>query len=419
MKTSTSAPRVRSRSTALAGVTALALVLAACGGAEGEGGGGGGDASGGGGEEGTYKVGTLLGLTGSYAALGVPERQAVELYFEQLNADGGIDGRKVELVVLDTASDEGTAVNQLRKLATEENVHAVIGPSSSGESIALRSFTKDLQVPTIALASSSDIVVPAEEAEYIFKQYTGTNESLTAQLQFAKEQGWDQVGLLHTNDGYGQDPAERIREVAEEVGVEITGVEPFDATATDVTAQLGSLGEGNPDAVLVWAVNPANAVVATSADSIGFEPVLFNSPGAGSQSYIETGGAAVDGTFLQGSVVLAAESMEEDNPQYEITNRLVESYQEEYGEAAGQYAANGWDGSLLLENAIREAEEHDPADVQATRDAIRDSLENNTDGVVGVNAIYTFTPDFHGSTELTGLAVLEVVDGSFEVVQSY
>jgi len=402
----------RRHSAALAGVAALALALAGCGDS-------GGSAGGGGGEDGTYRVGVLVGLTGSYAALGVPERQAIELYFDQLNEDGGIDGREVELVVLDTASDEGTAVNQFRKLATEENVHAVLGPSSSGESIALRSFSGSLMVPTIALASSSSIVEPPEEAGYMFKQYTGTNESLQAQLQFAKDQGWEKVGLLHTNDGYGQDPAQRIQDVADSIGVEITGVEPFDATATDVTAQLGSLSEGSPDAVLVWAVNPANAVVASSAESIGFEPVLFNSPGAGSQAYIDTGGAAVDGTFLQGSVVLAPQSLEEDNPQYEITNRLVDTFQEEYGEAAGQYAANGWDGSLMLENAIRAAAEHDPSDVQATRDAIRDSLESNTQEVVGVNAIYTFTPEFHGSVELTGLAVLEVVDGAFEVVQTY
>lgn len=409
MKTLGSTSRVRRHTAALASIAAVALALSACGGGE----------EGGGGEDAPYRVGVLVGLTGSYAALGVPERQAVELYFDQLNEEGGIDGREVELVVLDSASDEGNAVNQFRKLATEENVHAVLGPSSSGESIALRTFSADLMLPTIALASSSSIVEPADESGYMYKQYTGTNESLQAQLQFAQEQGWTKVGLIHTNDGYGQDPAGRIQEVADAAGIEVTGIEPFDATATDVTAQLGSLAEGSPDAVLVWAVNPANAVVASSAESIGFEPVLFNSPGAGSQAYIETGGAAVDGTFLQGSVVLAPQSLQEDNPQYEITNRLVDTFQEEYGEAAGQYAANGWDGSLMLENAIRAAADHDPSDVQGTRDAIRDALESETQEVVGVNAIYTFTPEFHGSVELTGLAVLEVVDGRFEVVQTY
>ncbi|MCK3769486.1 ABC transporter substrate-binding protein [Microbacterium aerolatum] len=404
------------RRTALtAGAAALALTLAACsGGAEpGEGSGGGeGDAS-------AYKVGVLVGLTGSYAALGEPENNAIELYFEQLNADGGIDGHPVELVVLDSGSTESTAVNQFRKLAIEENVHAILGPSSSGESIALQTFSKDLTVPTIALASSSAIVEPAENATYMFKQYSGTNESLKAQFEFAAAEGWTKIGLLHTNDGYGQDPANRIDDVAAEYGIEVTGKEAFDATATEVTAQLGNLEQGDPDAVFVWAVNPANAIVAKSAESIGFEPALFNSPGAGSAAYIENAGAAGEGTYLQGSVVLAPDSLTEDSPQFDATRALVDGYQEAYGEAAGQYAANGWDGATLLVNAIEKAGVPDPSDVQAARDAIRDALENDTQAVVGVNGIYTYTPEFHGSTSLEGLAVLRVTGGEFEVVKTY
>jgi len=402
------------RHTALAaGALAVALTLAACAGGETPAGNDGeGDAT-------PYKIGVLVGLTGSYAALGDPEQKAIELYFDEVNANGGVDGHPVELVVLDSGSTEGTAVNQFRKLAIEENVHAILGPSSSGESSALRTFARDLKVPTIALASSSAIVQPAEEATHIFKQYTGTNESLIAQLQFAEDNGWKKIGLLYANNGYGQDPANRINDVAKDFDVTITGSEAFDDTSTDVTAQLAKLGEAGPDAVLVWATNPANAVVAKSAESINFAPVLFNSPGAGSIAYIENAGAAANGTYLQGSVVLAPSSLEESSPQYAITNRLVDEFQTKYSEIAGQYAGNGWDGAILLENAILKAADHDPSDVQATRDAIRDSLETNTVDVVGANAIYTFTPEFHGSTSLGGLAVLKVTDGKFEVVKEY
>ncbi|MFS0865751.1 ABC transporter substrate-binding protein [Microbacterium sp. 179-B 1A2 NHS] len=403
------------RAALAAGAIAVALTLSACAGGDtpsGDNGNEGGDAT-------PYKVGVLVGLTGSYAALGDPEQKAIELYFKDVNANGGIDGHPVELVVLDSGSNEGTAVNQFRKLAIEENVHAILGPSSSGESIALQTFSKDLMTPTIALASSSSIVEPAENSTHIFKQYSGTNESLKAQLEFAKAEGWTKVGLLHTNDGYGQDPAKRIDDVAAEYGIEVTGKEAFDATTTDVTAQLGKLGEGSPDAVLVWAVNPANAVVAKSAQSISFAPALFNSPGAGSAAYIENAGSSAEGTYLQGSVVLAPSSLEESSAQYTTTNRLVDEFEAEYTEVAGQYAGNGWDGAILLENAILKAADHDPSDVQATRDAIRVSLESNTAEVVGVNAIYTFTPEFHGSTSLGGLAVLKVTDGTFEVVKTY
>lgn len=406
--------RVSRRAMLAAAAAALTFGVAGCGNTGTNGGpGASGDAAA------PYRVGVLVGLTGSYAALGEPERQAVELYFKQVNEGGGINGRKVELVTLDSASNEGAAVNQFRKLAIEEKVHAVLGPSSSGESIALRTFTKQLKVPMIALASSSSIVTPAEDSGYIFKQYTGTNESLVAQLQFAKEQGWQKAAILYANNGYGQDPAKRIDGVAAKAGITVTGKEAFDDTATDVTSQLSKLAEGSPDVVLIWATNPANAVVAKSAQSIGFKPVLFNSPGAGSAAYIKNAGSAADGTYLQGSVVLAPTSLKPDNRQYEATKKLVDAFTAAYGSAPGQYAANGWDGALMLDNAIRKAKINSTSDLQETRDAIRASIESNTKDVVGVNSIYTFTADFHGSTTLGGLAVLKVENGAFQVVKTY
>jgi branched-chain amino acid transport system substrate-binding protein len=365
-----------------------------------------------------YKVGVLVGLTGSYAALGEPERQAIKLYFDKANNDGGINGKKVELVVLDTGSDEGNAVNQLRKLATQEKVHAVLGPSSSGEAIAVQSFAASLKVPVIALASSTKIVEPAEKSSYIFKQYTDIASSLRAQLEYAKEQGWNKIGILSTNDAAGQDPATRIDATAASVGVQIVGKESFNAKDTDVTAQLNKLGASGPDAVMVWAANPANAIVAKNAASIGYRPILFNSPGAGSSDYIKNAGTSAEKTLLLGSKVLAADSLAQDDPQYGATQTLVKEFTAAYNAPPGQYAANGWDGATLLASALRSAG-GDPSNVQATRDGIRDAMENKTKSVVGVNSIYTFTPEYHGSVSLAGLAVLAVKDGKFVVEHAY
>lgn len=397
------------RSVAATGIAASMFAATACGNGDGDGGGGG-DAA-------PIKIGVLTGMTGAYAAYGEPQQRAVELFVKK---NPEINGHPVELTVLDSESNEGAAVNQFRKLAVEEQVHAVVGPSSSGEGIALRPFSRDLTTPTVVLASSDDIITPRDEADYIFKEYTGTHDSMTAQLQYAKDQGWDTAAVLYTNDGYGQDAAEQVDEIADEIGVEVTGKEPIDSTATDVTAQLGNIADGDPDVVLVWAgAVAAQAVVAKSAESISFEPQLFGSPGAGSPDYITSGGSAVEGALIQGSVVLAPDGLEEDNPLYESTRELVDSYQEEYGEVVSQYSANAWDGMALVYNALEQAGDIDPTDVQGTRDVLRDSLENNTEGLVGVNAIYTYTPDYHGSKGVAGLAVLRVEDGEYVIEETY
>lgn len=364
-----------------------------------------------------YKVGVLVALTGSYAALGVPEKQAVELYTKNLNDAGGVNGHKIELVVADTASNEGNAVNQLRKLVTQDQVHAVIGPSSSGESIALRPFSKQLKTPVIALASAEAIVQPSDEAAYMFKEFLDTKLSLKAQMQYAKDQGWTKVALLSTNNGYGQDAANSFDEQVKDAGLELVGKEVFNADATDVTAQLSKLSAASPDVVMVWAVNPANAVVAKTAATLNFKPAIFHSPGAGSPAYITNSGDAAEGTILRGSKVLAYESMKADDKQHAVTKALVDAYQGAHNEAPGQYAANGWDGAIILEAGLKQIERSN--DVQATRDALRDALENKTKDLVGVNAIYNFTPEYHGPTTLTGLAVLGVENGKFVVKTTY
>jgi branched-chain amino acid transport system substrate-binding protein len=409
MKFSTSAPRTRRFAAAAIGVAMTATALAGCGSS--------GDTASG--SKAPYKIGVLTALTGDYSALGVPEKNAIDAYFKRVNAAGGIGGHPVKLVELDSQSATGTAVNQFRKLVTQDHVVAVLGPSSSGEGIGLQSFSLSLKTPTIVLASANQIVQPADKAKYIFMQYTPTQQSLDAQLAFAKSKGWTKVAYLGANNGYGQGPIEWLKDDAKKYGITLTGTEMFDPTATDVSAQLGKLGAGNPDAVLVWAVNPANAIVAKSAASIGFKPVLFNSPGGGDASYITGAGAAANNTYLQGSVVLGADSLSSSSPQYKQTHALLDDYKKDYGDVAGQFAANGWDGSILLQNAIEKAGNPDPGNVQAARDAIRTALETKTKDVPGVNGIYTFTSDFHGSTPLTGLAVLQVQNNAFTIVKTY
>src|SRR5690606_7603156 len=116
---------------------------------------------------------------------------------------------------------ESEAVNQLRKLATQDNVIAVIGPSSSGEGVAIKPISASLKVPVIVPASSMDIVTPLDQAKYSFKQFPATDASLRAQLTYVKEQGWKKVAILASNNGYGQEPVNALPKVIGEFGVEL------------------------------------------------------------------------------------------------------------------------------------------------------------------------------------------------------
>lgn len=397
--------RARKGLSLLAGVLLAAGSVAACGDA-----GGSSDSS-------TYKIGALLGLTGAYSALGTAEQKGAELFVEKVNAAGGVNGHDLELVTADTGSDESQAVNELRKLATQEDVVAIIGPSSSGEGIAVKPTTLSLRMPTVVLASSTDIVTPPDQAKYIFKEFPSTKSSLEAQLKYVKEQGHERVAILAANNGYGQEPLKLLPDLAKREGLDLVAQETFPPSATDMTSQLSSIASKNPDSLLVWAVNPANAIVAKNAKDIGFEAELFHSPGAAAQGYIDTGGEATEGTLVQGSKIADPKSIGSDDFQHDVLADLTEAWKEKNSGLPNQYVANAWDGMLLVKEALEQAKP-DPSDVEEAREQVRDALESVKD-FPGINAVYSFSADNHGPVGIRGLAILEVRNGKFAIAESY
>jgi len=386
----------------------VALVASACS-SGGSGGSGGGD---------TYKIGALLALTGPYSALGTAEQDAVKVFADTVNAKGGINGHKVDVVVADTGSDESKAVNQFRKLVTQDNVVAVIGPSSSGEGIATKPISLALKTPIIVPASSQDIVTPPAEAKYSFKEFPSTELSLKAQLEYAKSKGWKNVAIIASNNGYGQEPVKTLPSLVGQYGLNLVGSSTFPPASTDVTSQLSSLAGNKPDVTLVWAVNPVNAIVAKNAKAINYPGVLFNSPGAATNEYIKVGGAATEGTLVQGSKIAVPTAIPASDPQYKALQGLLDAWKKGHNDPPSQFAANSWDCMLLLQTAL-EGGKVQPGDVQTTRDKIRDSLENNVKDVPGINAVYNFSAAAHGPTDIKGLAVLAVKNGKFDLVQSF
>jgi branched-chain amino acid transport system substrate-binding protein len=389
----------------LLAILATALVTSACGGGDEPQGSS--EASGE-----PIRIGLLVGLTGSYATLGENERASAEIYVAQLNKDGGIDGRDVELVVADTTSNESEAVNQLRRLVTQEKVVAVLGPSSSGESIAVKPLAESLHVPLLSLASSPEII---RDSEWAFKAFPGTLESLKAQLEYVQAQGMTRVALLASNNAYGQEPAGILKDLASDYDVTIVGQEMFPPDATDMTSQLSALAENAPEATLVWAVNPANAVIAKNAGAMDYPGILFNSPGGASNQYIELAGESAEGTFAQGSKIAVVDDVAKDDKQYAEIQAFVEAWKTDGDGPINQFAAIGWDAMAIMKAALTGADLGGTA--EEDRQAVRESLETNVSSLPLTNTVFDFSPEQHGPSSTTGLAILQVKDGKFTLVK--
>lgn len=360
-----------------------------------------------------YKIGVLLGLTGSYAAVAEPQQQALKLYEKQLSAAGGINGHKVEFVYLDTASNESQAVNQMRKLATQDQVIGVVGPSSSGEGAALKPIAGSLKVPMVAIASGNNIVNPVEP--YAFKEFPSSVDALEAQLDYAKKQGLTKVAILSSNNAYGQEPAGAAKDLAAKYGLQLVANETFAADATDMTPQLNTVGRAQPDVALVWGVMPAPAIIAQNAKDIGFKPTLFMGTGAASAAYLKTPGP-VEGTLVEGAKVLAPDAVPDSDPQAKVIKDFASAWRNEYKTEPSQFAGGAWDSMLLMVEALK-AGKVTATDPAGQRDQLRDALEGLQD-VPGTIAVYSFSKDVHGPTGIAGLATLKISGGKFTLGSS-
>ncbi len=395
---------------------ALALVAAGCAEAE-----DGGDAAAGGGggetasdaasapagdtvseapatEEGPIRIGAVLDITGPGANLGGPERDTLELLVEQLNAEGGIDGREVELDIRDNQSREDEAATQLTSLL-QEDVDIILGASRTGPSLAMRPIAEQAEIPMISLSANLSII---EGSEWVFK--TAQNDSVVVQrlLEWMEAQGHETLGLARDASAFGEGVADIFREVSGNPDIVLVE-ERFATDATDFTAQMINLRDAGADVNVIWGIPPAAATATQAYRQLGIETPLLHSHGIGNPAFLEVAGDAAEGIVFPIGRLLVADELDPADPQTEVIQEFVTAYEERYGARPSTFAGHAWDGFTLAVQAIDEVGT-DPA-------AIRDYLE--TAELVGMSGVFRMTPEDHSGLGPDALVFATVRDGQF------
>ncbi|MCZ2826306.1 MULTISPECIES: ABC transporter substrate-binding protein [unclassified Modestobacter] len=386
---------------AAAVLAAMTLSLAACAESE-EGGGGGGGASAD--ETGPIKIGAVLDITGAGASLGVPERQALELLAGQLEEEGGIDGREVELIIEDNQSTEDGAAKAMNKLVNEDEVDIVLGASRTGPSLAMRPIAESTETPMISLAANQAIV---EDSEWVFKTAQNDRVVIERMIDYMAEQGWSTVGLARDASGFGEGVQEMFDEIGAEQGISVVATEKFAPDATDFTAQMVNLRDAGADVNVIWGIPPAAGLAQRAYDQLGIETPVMQSHGIGNQVFLDTAGEAAEGMVAPLGRLVVAEQLPEDDPQKEIITSFIEDYTAEYGAGPSTFSGHAYDAWQLAVDALSE-EGTDPQ-------AIRDHLESVTD-FTGISGVFTMTPEDHAGLSKEALALVTVENGQWQLV---
>lgn len=352
------------------------------------------------------KIGALFSVTGPAAFLGEPERNTAQMLVSEINKAGGIKGRQLELIVIDTQGDATKAVQGVNKLIKDDKVVAVIGPSTTGDSMAVIPIVEKAEIPLISCAAGVKITDPVKK--WIFK--TAQNDALAVAriFEYLKKQKISRIAILTVSDGFGSSGREQLVKQSKESSMEIISDETYGPKDTDMTAQLTKIRGGNAQAVICWGTNPGPAIIARNVRQLGIKLPLFMSHGVSSKKFIELAGDAAEGIILPSGRVIVANQISDKEPQKKALLGYVSSYQKFYKVEGDHFGGHAWDAVMLLKGAI-ERGGGNPA-------AIRDQLEK-TNKFAGIGGTFSYTAQDHAGLTKDAFVLVRIKNQAWTLVK--
>jgi len=353
------------------------------------------------------KIGALFAVTGPAAFLGEPEKNTLELMVKELNAKGGIKGTPVEVIIYDTTGDATKAVQLANKLIKDDKVVAIIGPSTTGETMAVKPVTEKEQIPLVSCAAGIKITEPVNP--WTFK--TPANDQVAGEkiLNYAEKLGQKKLALLTVSDGFGASGREQLKNLAALKGFTIVADETYGPKDTDMTAQLTKIRGAGADAIICWGTNPGPAVVTRNVKQLGITTPLYMSHGVASKKYIELAGAeAAEGVMLPAGKLAVFDKIKATDPQAKLLADYDAAYRKAYGTEASTFGGYAYDGLLLIVEGATKA--------GTTPAQLRGGIEQASK-LVGVSGVFTMSATDHNGLDLSAFEMVKIVKGDWAIAQ--
>jgi len=354
----------------------------------------------------TIKVGAILAVTGPASFLGAPEAKTLEMMVEDINKKGGIRGSKIELIIKDSGASPEKALSFAKQLIEEDKVLAIIGPSTSGETMKIKSVAEEAKAILISCAAAEVIVNPV--AKYVFKTPQMDKHAVIKIFEQMKAMKLSKAGVLSSNTGFGKAGKEQIEKLAPEYGIQIVANEVYDKAATDLTAEVTKVKASGAEAIINWSIEPAQSIVIKNARQIGFKGQIFQSHGFGNIEYVKAAGEAAEGVIFPAGKLLVADTLPDSDPQKAVLINYKKDYESKFKDEASTFGGHAYDAMLILTKAIEKANSTD-------KEAVRNAIEG-LKGVVGTAGVFNFSAQDHNGLDINAFEMLIVKKGKFAVL---
>jgi branched-chain amino acid transport system substrate-binding protein len=351
-------------------------------------------------------IGVSLALTGPGSGLGIPMQNQLKLFPKT------IAGEKVNLIVLDDATDPGKGSANARRFVTEDKVDLIFGSCITAVAAAMTDIASE--AGTVQLAGSP-VGVPAGKDKWLFRLPQSNTVMGHAVVEHMKKQGVKTIGFLGYTDAYGEQWLKEVSPLLDKAGIKIVATERFARTDTSVTPQALKLNAANPDAILVVASGSGAAMPQLGLAERGYKGKIYQTHAAATQDLMRVGGKAVEGTFVVSGPAVIAEQLPDSHPSKKVSVDFVNKYEAAMGpKSRNQFAGHAYDFQITMEKVLPVALKKAKPGTPEFRSAIRDAIEG-MGRTVFAHGVMNWTKDDHwGYTMETGV-MLKVVDGQFAV----
>jgi len=351
------------------------------------------------------KIGAILSVTGPASFLGAPEARTLEMLVAETNKKGGIQGRPVQLIIKDSGASPEKAFSFAKQLIEEEKVFAIIGPSTSGETMKIKAVAEEGKTILMSCAAAEAIVNPM--AKYVFKTPQKDSDAIIKIFQQMKKMNISKIGVLSSNTGFGGAGKGQLEKLAPEHGITIVANEVYDKAASDLTAEVTKIKAADVQAIVNWSIEPAQAIVIKNARQIGLKIPIFQSHGFGNIKYVEAAGAAAEGVLFPAGRLLVADVLPKNHPQKALLLKYKKDYESKYKDEASTFGGHAYDAYIVLLKAIDQAKSTD-------KEKVRAAIEN-LKGIVGTGGIFNFSATDHNGLGVDAFEMLTVKKGKFAI----
>ena len=351
-------------------------------------------------------VGISLPLTGPASGLGIPMKNYFDLFPKT------VAGEKLNLIILDDATDPTKGVVNAKKFVTEDKVDMIIGSAATPVAIAIAGVAEESG--TVQLMASPAPLPPGKD-KWSFRLPQSTGVMAYAMVEHMKKQKIKTVGFIGYTDAYGESWLRDFTPVAEKAGIKVIATERFARADTSVTAQALKLVSANPDAILIVASGSGAAMPHKGVIERGYKGKIYQTHAAASRDLVRVGGKDVEGAYVVAGPVVAPEQLPDTHPSKTLALDFVQKYEKAQGPGSrNQFGGHSYDALVVLEKVVPVALKKGKPGTPEFRAALRDAIETMGKTTFS-HGIMNWTKDDHwGFTNETGV-VLKVVNGDWKV----